>query len=217
MTVNSSLEESVVQSVALTDLRDAVADIAEVGLDQLLVEGPARDVPVLGTLLRLGSTFGAVRDHLFARKVAKFLLRVSEVRERERVAFVQALADTRQRRRVGEVLVLLLDRLDDMEKPDLLGLLFQAYLRGDVDLACFQRLSSALDKLSLGALPILREFYRTEPPRPEEDVDHFEVLQDLASTGLVRLEFGGGFGAGGGRFIHSDLGRLFVDITARAA
>ena len=57
------LEESLVASIRRPDLRDVLADVAEIGLDQLLEEGPLRDIPVLGTLLRLRSAWGGVRDY----------------------------------------------------------------------------------------------------------------------------------------------------------
>jgi hypothetical protein len=216
MTGEPSLEESVVRSLVLTDLRDAIADVAEVGLDHLITDGPARDVPVIGTLIRLGTTVGAVRDHLFARKVATFLLRVAEVPEGERATFVRELKDPETRKRVGDTLVLLLDRLDDMRKPDLLGLLFEAYLAGEIDLPTFQRLSAALDRLNVVCLPLLRAFYRAEPSAPGAPIPAFELLQELSMTGLVGIEFGGGYGGGRGRFVHNELGRLFVRLTERA-
>jgi hypothetical protein len=217
MTDEPPLEESLVQSIRLIDLRDAVVDVAEAGLDQLLVDGPARDVPVLGTLIRLGATLGVVRDHLFARKVAKFLLRVSEIPGSERDKFISGLSVHSERKRLGEILLLMLDRLDDMRKPDILAMLFREYLRGQLDLPTLQRLSRALEMMNCDSLPLLRAFYATSPPEPGAPISNFETLQDLAMCGLVRLEFGGGFGAGSGRFIHGELGKRFVEITRGAA
>jgi hypothetical protein len=218
MKSNQSLEESLVQTVALPDLRDAVVDLAEVGLDELRLEGPARDVPVLGTIVRLVATAGSVRDLVFTRKVVRFLARVSQIPPAERAAFVsENLSDPGKRRRVGEALVLLLDRLDDMQKPDLLGLIFGAYVIGRIDLPTFQRLAAGLDKLNLVWLPMLRLFYSAQsenrPPIPPE------ALQELAAAGLAGISFGGSGRfhpsmAGGGGFRPNDLGSLFVEITA---
>jgi hypothetical protein len=69
MQEDQNLEESLVRSIAKPNLTELAADLAEVGLDQLLQEGVLRDIPVLGTLVGLYRTVGIVRDRLFATKV----------------------------------------------------------------------------------------------------------------------------------------------------
>ena len=62
---------------------------------------------------------GSVRDPLLAKKLGRFLFALQSVPLDERQAFHDSLMDRADRRRVGEALLLLLDRLDDMDKPEL--------------------------------------------------------------------------------------------------
>ena len=57
-----------------------------------------------------------------------------------------------ERRRVGEALLLLLDRLDDMGKPELVARVFRALIRGQVDRPTFQLMGSAIGSPSHSTL-----------------------------------------------------------------
>ena len=83
-----TLEAALVRSLDSSNLRDLTVDLAEAGVDQLLNEGLVREVPILGMLVRLRATVGIVRDHLFAKKVAKFLHGISKIDEAERRQFM---------------------------------------------------------------------------------------------------------------------------------
>lgn len=191
MTEELGLEESVVASIELHDLADTLTDLAEAGLDQLFDDGVLRDIPILGTLARLRKTVGAIRDFIFVRKVVRFLIRLGRVPDSEREAFVAQLGTKLERRRLGETLVLLLDRLDDMDKPEMLARLFAAHVKGRYDLATFRRLSTALERLPLPMLPSLRHFY--EPERVGFTIGGDDLAQ-LAATGLVGFRFSPHFG-----------------------
>jgi len=203
------LDASLVASIPLKNLAEAVADVTEVGLDRLLGEGLLRDIPVLGVLIQLRKTVGVVRDHIFARKVLRFLLRLAEVPVSEREAFIAGLNTVEERRRLGETLVLLLDRLDDMAKPEMLAKLFAAHLRGRCDWPTFRRLSLALERLPLPALPSLRSFY--DPARRGFALGG-EDLTTLAACGLVGLQFFPSDAMTGGSFGQTDLGKVLLEI-----
>jgi hypothetical protein len=205
------LEESLVTSIRRPDLRDALADVAEIGLDQLLEEGPLRDIPVLGTLLRLRSAWGGVRDYIFARKVTRFLISVGEIPLDERERFIAKVEQQGNRRQLGDTLLLLLDRLDDLEKPEVLARLFAAYVRGRYDFPTFRRLSMALERISLVSLPALRSFYSSDRQGIQTGG---EEMEQFAFAGLVSINFfPSDFGLTGGGFVPNDLGKLFVEVV----
>jgi len=86
---SESIESALVRSLDATNLRDITIDLAEAGVDQLLAEGIVRDIPILGTLVRLRTSFGLVRDYVFTKKVAKFLIGVAEIEEEKRKEFLK--------------------------------------------------------------------------------------------------------------------------------
>ena len=154
-----SLEASIIQSIGSSGIIDLSVDLAEVGLDQLLSDGIIRDVPIFGTLVKLRSTIGIVRDLLFAKKVAKFLMGVAKIDTDERRKFIDDIKSRNEDKRLGETLILLLDRLDDYEKPEILARMFQAYVKGKCDLPMFRRLAAVVDQLPLQSIGDLQSFY----------------------------------------------------------
>lgn len=63
--------------------------------------------------------------------------------------------------------MLALERLDDIEKPQLLARFFLAYMRSEIDYVIFTRLARAVDRFNLALLPSLRRFYAREEPYME--------------------------------------------------
>ena len=60
---------------------------------------------------------------------------------------------------MGEALLLLLDRLDDMQKPELVARFFCALMRGEIDRTTFQQMATAVDRLLIAHLSPLVAFY----------------------------------------------------------
>jgi len=219
--MDESIEETVVEIISSTDVQEGVADLAEAGLDQLLQDGFLSDVPVLGTLIRVIRTAGSVRDLLLAKKLGRFLVALQRVPLEERQAFLNSLVTRAERRRVGEALLLLLDRLDDMDKPELVARIFRAFMRGQLDRTTFQLMASAIDRLHLPNLAALIAFYSDQVSLPSGTPSDRDVYQALSFAGLVRVEARGN---GGGMFHPSmagatlsygrnELGRRFVEIV----
>lgn len=218
-----ALEQQIVELIQSNQLQDSVANLAEAGIDQLMQGGFLRDVPVLGTVLGTLRAAGAIRDLLLARKLGRFLVVLQEVPIDERSNFCSSLKDADERQRVGEALLLMLDRLDDMEKPDLLARCFGAFVQGFIDRTTFQQLSAAVDRLLMVHLQDLCRFYRSSKGDLQTSPLSLDVLQALSFTGLIRIEAtGDGGGMVGPQFagatIHYErnaLGEKFVEIITK--
>lgn len=206
-----TLESSLVTSIAKPELADLTADLAEVGLDLLLDDGVVRDVPVLATLIGFYRSAGTIRNHIFAKKALRFLTKLGSIPVAEREQFVQKYSDPKGRRRLGEALVLLLDRLDDMNKPEALARLFAAFIKGRYDMETFLRLSSALDRVPLSSMKELKAIYESNDPRLRGD-----NLSQFAFAGLLNIEFmrTGPTGGPGGSYGKSELGALYLEVLS---
>jgi len=140
-------------TLARSDLSSAALELGEIPLDAFTDSGVLRDIPVLGTLSALWRAGVTVRDHLFTKKLIRFLSSLKEVPSDRRSEMVARLeADPHFGRRVGEEVVLLLDRLDSTAKADLVGRAFRAYCEGLVDALTLQRINSAIDRILMADL-----------------------------------------------------------------
>ena len=106
-------------------------DLSDIALDRLLDEPVLKEIPLIKTIVACCKTWQAAHDRLFLRKVARFLLAYPEFTEAERDRFLnEDLQDPRNRKQLGDALVLILDKLDDFDKPAMLAKLFAAHVRG---------------------------------------------------------------------------------------
>jgi len=183
MSSDADLPGELVDAIADPSAIDAAVSLAEAGFDALLDDGLLRDLPVVGTLVSLARAGIALRDRIFAKKVARFLLEVSEVPEDERRTFQEELgSNPGKRKALGETLIVLLDRIDDFEKARLLAKSFVALLQKRISEVEFHRICRAIDRVILAAdIRSLANWPTAVPRIPQE------IGVSLSAAGLLEL------------------------------
>jgi hypothetical protein len=125
--------------------REVAVEAGEVVLDQLLEAEILKDIPVLGWFVKLAHARRVISDEIFLRKVVNFF-NAQRSSQEERRKFREKLAhDPKLRRKVGEVLIVHLDNLNDLGKPELTARVFDALLAGKIGLTEFRRLADAIE------------------------------------------------------------------------
>lgn len=150
MPENNSLESSIVDSIASSHIQNVVGDISEVVVDSLLQDGVLRDIPIISTIVGIKNTWFAIRDHNFLKKVMHFLWKIEDIPIAKREKFVEQLNNNpKEKQKTGENLILILDRLDDMRKAEILGCIFKRYINSEIDQNMLRLLYTALDRIFL--------------------------------------------------------------------
>jgi hypothetical protein len=230
------------------DLADIAATLGEVAIDDLLDDGLAKNIPIIKTARSALKAYASYRDYLLVKKLLTFLVSLESVPQDQRVSQLDQLAcNEKERTRLGENLMLLLDRLDDITKPEMLANAWSAYLQKRINRDQLFDLHHAIDRVRMSDLPVLVDTYlgRTSvsglqyfPPWKEtskmqtiappygESSDEDRVtgavwsrLIQLSTCGLFDSIHGRGGGIGGraGGLRPNQLGRLFVDFVLRAS
>jgi len=183
MSSDTDLPGELIGAIVDPSAIDAASSLAEAGIDALLDDGLLRDIPVVGTLVSLARAGIALRDRIFAKKVARFLLQISEVPEEERRQFHEELGrNPKGTKALGETLIVLLDRIDDFEKARLLAKSFVALLQKKIPEDDFHRLCRAIDRVILAAdIRSLADWAAAVQKLPQE------VGVSLAAAGLLEL------------------------------
>ncbi len=182
------VEVSLIESIAGSDLSALAADLGEVGLDRILDDGLARDVPVIGTFMKMYSVVSTIQNRLFARKLLRFLVGLADVPiEQRRTQLAKLACDAKERKNVGENLLLLLERMNNVAKPTMLAHAFKAYLKEQIDLGQFRALAYAVDAINMAAIPTLRSLF--EDPYPFDIMEPNVHCQHLAMCGLLSIRF----------------------------
>ncbi|WP_462325630.1 hypothetical protein [Desulfoplanes sp.] len=193
--LGASIGTSLMQSALSGGAADIAGDVAELALDAALNEGLLKDLPVFGWFFKAYGMVGSIRERILLGKIAKFLQATAAVSDSDRTKFREKFAaDPEFCRKIGENLMLLLDRHDNMDKAHILGKVFSAYLRGIIDYESFLKIASAVDRALISDLKRLEEYYRKiQSYEPKMGKAFAEVLDDETSqslyiAGLVRSE-----------------------------
>jgi len=193
--INENLGASLVKSVSKAGAGDIAAEAAEIALDSILDEGLLENVPVFGWLKKICNVVGTVRDRIFLKKVANFLAGTRNIPEDDRALFLEKIEKAPEfSKKVGESLVLLLERQEDFEKALILGKAFSRYVRGHIGYEQFLKLAKSVELAYIGDLRNLAEYYAriqsydSKQGKPFSDWLDDQTSQSLYSSGLIRGE-----------------------------
>jgi hypothetical protein len=174
-----SIGNSLTETLKGTDLPSVTGDLGEVAIDALLNEGALKDIPVISTIRGLWQTGIAVRDYIFLQKLLRFLEELGDVSHQERVKMIEQLEqDSSYPQDVGENIILLLDKLDHLEKAKLVGRAFSAYCKGYIDSNTLERLIVSIDRIVLRDISHLKQFCS------KPDSTNPAIAQNFVNAGL---------------------------------
>ncbi|MBI4965527.1 MAG: hypothetical protein HY913_19780 [Desulfomonile tiedjei] len=213
--LRNAMQASLEQTIGKSDLSKLARDLDEVALDSLLEPGTLRDIPILGTFAKGANVVLSVRDFFFLRKLSKVLLCLDSVPLETRNEFSNRLkSDPNFRQKLMDSVILLIDRLDDMEKAEFFGKIFSAYVSSQIGYDDFRMLSYALDRLYLTDLHTLKEFYSGPTPTQAFQKTNYDSLWRLTMCGLVCIADTAAVRARG-EFGLNGLGKQFTRIALR--
>ena len=131
---------------------EAIGGITEVGVDILASDMPGEvgdlfaDIPIVGTLFQVMKAVDSVRDRALSVKLMRFLEPFQEASKNDRDKFKKRLMqDEFESRRVGEILFLVVERLTDLDKAQILRCLFVSYLNDQLSSIELRRMAQAVD------------------------------------------------------------------------
>ena len=202
------IEKSLLESLSSDDVTDLSAQLGDIALDHAIESGAFDGVPIFGTIRGLWKAGIATRDALYFRKVCLFLKKLQEAPREQRQAFLAELDQRGERDRFASSLLMMLDRLFDLEAPDILARIMSAHIRGDIpDYSTAVRLMSIVTRSHVPDLGYLLTF-KSGLQDAEAIADSLFALGLLASRGL---DGGTWEGAHGGTLYElSEYGRLLV-------
>lgn len=154
--MSESLSDNLAMTVAETGGLELSAEILEFSVDQVLDEGILKDIPLVGWIAKGVSIGRSISDRIFYNKILRFLIALEKIHSGDRDAFRKRVnEDLEFRRRVGEHLLVLIDKIDAFDKANLLAQCFDHFLTGDIDHEYFVDLSHVIERTSVSDLKAL--------------------------------------------------------------
>ena len=208
---NHNLENSLVEVIGDSGFFDLLSDAGEIILDDSIQEGLIKDIPIIGTIAKLYKTGVGIKGYIFVKKLTKFVTALKDIPSEKREEFSNKINKDKQlKKKVGEQLLLILDRLDDMDKPYLVAHAFEAHMRDLIDYETFHRLASAIDKTFLPDLKSLKSIkdYKRLSESAIINLVNSGILE-LASTPSINL------GAKNNKYQITDLGKSLLNFVLK--
>ena len=197
-------------SIGDAALSDALTDLFGVGI--------LPNIPIVSGLGKLVETWPAIQKSFILKKLQRFSQGLSSVTPQQREDFLNRLqSDQKYSERVAEAVILLLNSLNDLDKPELLARVVAAYVQQKITFEEFRRLGDAIHIGHAGDLQALATQQGLDNLQAPPYLERL-VRTDLATYGPVSFEIitegdakkPGDFARGQAEL--TDLGQLFVKI-----
>lgn len=147
---------NILNAVKSKEITDITKDLTEVAIDQMLENGILKDLPIVGTLYNIYSLSQNVSNAFFTKKILKFLFELNDIPESERLEFIRKMESEKETQNVGEKILIILNKIDDVDKATILGKIFKITIEEEIEVTTFTRLSHMIDKVYLQDLKELK-------------------------------------------------------------
>lgn len=190
-------EENVIKSFEGSFLRedkmDLAADVGDAAIDAALDSGALDSIPILGLLKGAYTLTKNIQTRRLCKKIVKFLYDSENISQQDKDCFIKEYTDV-NKERGAEVLLSVLDRLDNVNKVDVLANLMEAKVKEEISIIDFVRLSQIIERLPYVDLQNLIKY---EEDYTETGTDDsllaagviYESIMDLQNDSKYRLNY----------------------------
>jgi hypothetical protein len=197
---------------------DTSIELLEPLLDNFFEDGLLKDIPFLGTAVNIARMGQTITDRIFLNKVARFIVALPKVEETKKQEFYRKLETSqKERKKTGETLVLILDRFDNLEKPEILAKIFMSYIKNVINFDQFRKLASSLDLADIDDLKKLvysTKYSQMEVANSKESLLR-TCLTAISKHGVPMSKGIGSVGMKNAVYLQiktTELGELFINI-----
>ncbi|ABA75240.1 hypothetical protein K7459_12755 [Pseudomonas fluorescens] len=141
-------------------------DMGEVAIDAILsdkfgIDGVLKDVPILNIIVSLHKAGNKISAHFFAKNMLAFLTEINRVPNEKRIEFLnENCANEEGIENVGEVTLMILDKLDHPKLATMLGRAFALMTLGEIDKYVFDIYAHTIKVMNPYLLQQLKQCYQ---------------------------------------------------------
>ncbi|MEM5511850.1 hypothetical protein WNY79_02995 [Pseudoalteromonas sp. AS84] len=158
---------------------EIAADLTEVAVKSLLLNGIAKDIPYVGTLLKVWNLNDSIRDRMFASKVMRFFESLSDVKGKEREKMSNKIKYSNQDdlNNITDKILFCIESITDIDKSEFIANLFIAYTYEKITESEFRRCT---DIIKISFLDDLKNYVMT-------NLDSYCNEQELQRNKVIAL------------------------------
>lgn len=152
---NNKIGIAVSNSLISEKLKNISKDIIEDTLDTFNY-GALKDIPIVNYIVDGTGVISSIRDKIFLEKLMNFLYDCKDIDFEKRVKFMEKNFKD-DGKEFGEKIILIIDRLNDINKSVLMANLFRALIYEDIKQEQFFRLCNVISNCYIEDLIYLKE------------------------------------------------------------
>lgn len=143
-------------SVKSEAINELTPEILETGFDLITDSEVLKEIPIFGIAFKSYSIYQKVTESFFTKKLLYFLFQLREISQSEREKFITEIEVKSETQKAGERLLVILNRLNDVEKAEIIGRLFKKTILGNIEFNDFNRLSHIIDNAYIDDIKLLK-------------------------------------------------------------
>lgn len=190
---NDQLGISIIKTIKNSEAIEVIRNIAEAGIDTLITdtlikEEFLKDVPILNTVLSIIKTANRINDYFFLKKMVDFFQNLDKFSVLEKSREWQRIdGDNEYAKKIGEHVIFLLDKFDNLDKPALLAKIFSAFIISDLTKEEFYEISRGIEKASIDSLNSIICYYKNNEGRSNIPPSR-DICEKVYFAGFSNLE-----------------------------
>ena len=153
--------EDIVQSFENTydseNAYEIVEEVGDIAFDTIIDGGALDGVPVIGLLRNIYKSTKNFQFYRLTKKVYRFLFLTKNTTLAERVKFMEDYTE-KNKENGCEALLTVIDKLDNINKVDILANLMKAKINDLINIECFIRLCVVIDRIPFSDLNELTKY-----------------------------------------------------------
>lgn len=144
------------ESVKSDAIKELSPEILETSIDYLTDSEVLKEIPIVGIAFKSIYLYQKVTESFFIKKLLKFLFELKDIPLLERERFVTEIEINKATNKAGEKLLITLNRLNDIDKAEIIGRLFKQTILGKINFQDFNRLTHIIDNAYIDDLKMLK-------------------------------------------------------------
>lgn len=205
-----NLARAIFAAAASPELKNVTKDVAQGVIDGSLGADALGGIPAVSSMLALVDSVGRVRDAFLTRKLLAFTLGVADADEAARDEFFRKhCATDKQKRRLCDLVLQVLDDLREQERVTLVAGLFVGLLDGRVTEKDFSALCDVTTRITRKHVGLLQRI-RAKAPLLVVDPE----VTFLAVHGLAYIDYTPHADGHGLRYGATPTGEVLLNVVA---
>lgn len=166
------------------EIKTAVTPLLDAGISCLNQNELISKVPLVSTVVSLYHLSTNIKDCYMYKKLLKFIDKINSKDVTQEEIDNHLAKYNHNTQRELEYIIVIIDRLQEIEQSDLLGKLYVSYIRGKINWLEFRQYANVIDRLLPGDIEKLYDFHSKEPIELDIKVIDSSILR-LQGLGLI--------------------------------